>query len=174
MGQIKSALEIALEKTADIESNAQAGKKRELENVGKRIASGFLETGNEAELKKSISVYKNEEKDFVMEGIKSLLLLKISLPQEEEDCNIIMNAGKALDFLYPHRHLNNLFDSIKSVLGQYFASQQQLEQALEQQYMPQLRKKGNGTRKTDRTANPFVTTTGSGVQPTAGTEYEKT
>ena len=69
------------------------------------------------------------------------MLLKVSLPQEEEEVDTIMNAGKALDLLYPHRHLNNLFDSIKSVLEQYFASQQQLEQALEQQYAPQLRKK---------------------------------
>ncbi len=141
MGQIKSALEIALEKTADIKSDALAGKKRELENAGKRIASGFLETGNEADLKKALSAYKNEEKNIVTEGIKSLLLLKVSLPQEEEEVDTIMNAGKALDLLYPHRHLNNLFDSIKSVLEQYFASQQQLEQALEQQYAPQLRKK---------------------------------
>ena len=141
MGQIKSALEIALEKTADIKSDALAGKKRELENAGKRIASGFLETGNEADLKKAISAYKNEEKNIVTEGIKSLLLLKVSLPQEEEEVDTIMNAGKALDLLYPHRHLNNLFDSIKSVLEQYFVSQQQLEQALEQQYAPQLRKK---------------------------------
>ena len=141
MGQIKSALEIALEKTADIKSDALAGKKRELENAGKRIASGFLETGNEADLKKAISAYINEEKNIVTEGIKSLLLLKVSLPQEEEEVDTIMNAGKALDLLYPHRHLNNLFDSIKSVLEQYFVSQQQLEQALEQQYAPQLRKK---------------------------------
>lgn len=141
MGQIKSALEIALEKTADIKSDALAGKKRELENAGKRIASGFLETGNEADLKKALSAYKNEEKNIVTEGIKSLLLLKVSLPQEEEEVDTIMNAGKALDLLYPHRHLNNLFDSIKSVLEQYFVSQQQLEQALEQQYAPQLRKK---------------------------------
>ena len=141
MGQIKSALEIALEKTADIKSDALAGKKRELENAGKRIASGFLETGNEADLKKALSAYKNEEKNIVTEGIKSLLLLKVSLPQEEEEVDTIMKAGKALDLLYPHRHLNNLFDSIKSVLEQYFVSQQQLEQALEQQYAPQLRKK---------------------------------
>ena len=141
MGQIKSALEIALEKTADIESNAQAGKKRELENAGKRIASSFIDSGNEADLKKAISAYQNEEKDIVTKGIKSLLLLKVSLPQEQEEVDTIMRAGKALDLLYPHRHLNNLFDMIKNVLEQYFTSQQQLEQALEQQYAPQLRKK---------------------------------
>ncbi len=141
MGQIKSALEIALERTANIESDANAGKKRELENAGKRIASSFIDSGNEADLKKAISTYQNEEKDIVTKGIKSLLLLKVSLPQEQEEVDTIMRAGKALDLLYPHRHLNNLFDSIKSVLEQYFASQQQLEQALEQQYAPQLRKK---------------------------------
>ena len=141
MGQIKSALEIALERTANIESDANAGKKRELENAGKRIASSFIDSGNEADLKKALSAYKNEEKNIVTEGIKSLLLLKVSLPQEQEEVDTIMRAGKALDLLYPHRHLNNLFDMIKNVLEQYFASQQQLEQALEQQYAPQLRKK---------------------------------
>ena len=141
MGQIKSALEIALERTANIESDANAGKKRELENAGKRIASSFIDSGNEADLKKAIFAYQNEEKDIVTKGIKSLLLLKVSLPQEQEEVDTIMRAGKALDLLYPHRHLNNLFDMIKNVLEQYFASQQQLEQALEQQYAPQLRKK---------------------------------
>ena len=141
MGQIKSALEIALERTDNIESDANAGKKRELENAGKRIASSFIDSGNEADLKKAISAYQNEEKDIVTKGIKSLLLLKVSLPQEQEEVDTIMRAGKALDLLYPHRHLNNLFDMIKNVLEQYFTSQQQLEQALEQQYAPQLRKK---------------------------------
>ena len=62
MGQIKSALEIALERTANIESDANAGKKRELENAGKRIASSFIDSGNEADLKKHFPHIKMKKK----------------------------------------------------------------------------------------------------------------
>ncbi|MDR1748637.1 MAG: hypothetical protein LBR47_06215, partial [Spirochaetaceae bacterium] len=47
MGEIKSAMEIALERTADIKGDPNAGRNRELQNIGKKLASGFLESGNE-------------------------------------------------------------------------------------------------------------------------------
>ena len=51
MGEIKSALEIALEKTAHIEGDLSSIQNREYRNDGKRLANHFLETGDAEELK---------------------------------------------------------------------------------------------------------------------------
>lgn len=141
MSQIKSALEIALERTADIKSDASAGKKREWNNCGKKIASDFLSDNDMAAFKKSFSMYKHDEKDCVLEGAVKLFMARIQLPSEEAEILKAIQVGQGLEMLLPHKGINELFRTVEQVFRRYLDSQNQVEAALTQQYMPKLRQK---------------------------------
>ena len=141
MAQIKSALEIALERTADIKSDASVGKKRELNNCGKKLASDFLSDSDLAAFKKAFGAYKHEEKDFVLEGAVKLFMARIQLPADEAEKEKILQAGQGLEVLLPHKNIGQLFQSVDQVFSRYLESQKQLEAALTQQFMPELRQK---------------------------------
>ena len=55
MGEIKSALELALEKTADIKSDKEGAELREWSNKGKKAAGEFMDTGDTSALADSIA-----------------------------------------------------------------------------------------------------------------------
>lgn len=141
MSQIKSALEIALERTADIKSNASVGKKRELNNCGKKIASDFLSDNDLTAFKKAFGGYKHEEKDLVLEGALKLFMARIQLPADETEKQKVMLIGHGLEILLPHKNMTALFQSVDQVFSRYLESQQQVEAALTQQFMPKLRQK---------------------------------
>ncbi len=141
MSQIKSALEIALERTADIKSDASVGKKRELNNCGKKIASDFLSDNDLTAFKKAFGGYKHEEKDWVLEGALKLFMARIQLPADETEKQKILLIGQGLEVLLPHKNMAALFQSVDQVFSRYLASQQQLEDALTQQFLPKLRQK---------------------------------
>ena len=141
MSQIKSALEIALERTADIKSDASVGKKRELNNCGKKLASDFLSDGDLAAFKKTFGAYKHEEKNLVLEGAVKLFMARIQLPADETEKDRILLMGQGLEVLLPHKNIGQLFQSVDQVFSRYLESQQQLEAALTQQFMPKLRQK---------------------------------
>lgn len=141
MSQIKSALEIALERTADIKSNASVGKKRELNNCGKKIASDFLSDNDLTAFKKAFGGYKHEEKDLVLEGVLKLFMARIQLPADETEKQKVMLIGQGLEMLLPHKNMTALFQSVDQVFSRYLEAQQQIEAALTQQFMPKLRQK---------------------------------
>lgn len=141
MSQIKSALEIALERTADIKSNASVGKKRELNNCGKKIASDFLSDNDLTAFKKAFGGYKHEEKDFVLEGALKLFMARIQLPADETEKQKVMLIGQGLEMLLPHKNMTALFQSVDQVFSRYLEAQQQVEAALTQQFVPKLRQK---------------------------------
>lgn len=141
MSQIKSALEIALERTADIKSNASVGKKRELNNCGKKIASDFLSDNDLTAFKKAFGGYKHEEKDLVLEGALKLFMARIQLPADETEKQKVMLIGQGLEMLLPHKNMTALFQSVDQVFSRYLEAQQQVETALTQQFMPKLRQK---------------------------------
>ena len=141
MSQIKSALEIALERTADIKSDAAVGKKRELNNCGKKLASDFLSDNDLSAFKKAFASYKHEEKNLVLEGALKLFMARIQLPADETEKDRILLMGQGLEILLPHKSMGQLFQSVDQVFSRYLESQQQLEAALTQQFMPKLRQK---------------------------------
>lgn len=141
MSQIKSALEIALERTADIKSNASVGKKRELNNCGKKIASDFLSDNDLTAFKKAFGGYKHEEKDLVLEGALKLFMARIQLPADETEKQKVMLIGQGLEMLLPHKNMTALFQSVDQVFSRYLEAQQQVEAALTQQFMSKLRQK---------------------------------
>ncbi|HHU37491.1 MAG TPA: hypothetical protein GXZ47_09740 [Treponema sp.] len=141
MGEIKSALEIALEKTAHIEGDKSSADKRERKNDGKRLANEFLETGEAEKLSSTLAAFAAETLPLVHEGALSILLSAIKLPIEETDVEKTSRVGLALELLVPGQGIAALFGQVKQIFKQYLAEWEQTKLTVEQQFMPKLRAK---------------------------------
>lgn len=141
MGEIKSALEIALEKTAHIEGDLSSIQNREYRNDGKRLANHFLETGDAEELKKSFDNTASDRRESVREGAVSILLAAVKLPVEESDTEKTARIGAGLEALIPGQGIAAMFGQVEQIFKQYLSEWEQTKSALEQQFMPKLRAK---------------------------------
>ncbi len=83
MSLLKSAWEIALEKTKDIEADAKKIREDELFNQGRRLAGTYLneleDTGSK--IVKPLKKVDAEERELILNGIKATILSNIALPQ---------------------------------------------------------------------------------------------
>ncbi len=141
MGEIRSAIDIAMEKTAHIEGDKSSAENRELKNAGKRAAGDFLGTGDTDALAKALKGKKAEQIKLVQEGIISILLASLRLPVVEEDLGKIERIGSGLDAILPDMGLSQLFGQVGQILHTYLSERDQLKGALEQQFLPKLRAK---------------------------------
>ncbi len=149
MGEIKSALELALEKTKNVTSDPKTVEAHEHRNVGKRLASRLQEE-SDFDLKKELKQYSGERRDWVEEGFFQVVLAAISLPTSEEELErltrlhdglaVVLGKGKDLDYLFQQVHglfkqyLDNRRQLIEQIRNQYAQRMRQREQELSQQY----------------------------------------
>jgi len=141
MGEIKSALELALEKTADIKSDKEGAELREWSNKGKKAAGEFMDTGDASALADSIAEARGSARKAASEGAITNLLAALRLPQAEADIDRAHRIGAGLDALLPGSGMTELFGQVASLFGQYRADRERTEKAIEQQFMPRLKAK---------------------------------
>lgn len=141
MGEIRSAVDIALEKTADIHGSKKSVDSRAMKNTGKKAAGDFLGSGDAAILEKLVASAAPDTRALVNEGAVSILLASIQLPSAEADLGKVKRAGTGLEILLPKSGMDQLFGQVEQILGQFLAERERLEKTLEQQFMPRLRAK---------------------------------
>ena len=142
MGKIKSALELALEKTADLKTDKKAIKKNMMIREGKVSVSTFLEDPEKSEFVDKMRFYKDEELSWFKEGAMETILANLTLPQVESDIKklIPLNAGLAIAS-GNKEETESMFEQLNQLFTQYLSNLDQLEASLKQQYEPQLRQK---------------------------------
>jgi len=141
MGEIRSAIDIAIEKTAGISSSKKSVDSRALKNTGKKAAGDFIGSGDESILEKLIASESDEKRALITEGAVSILLAGIQLPAAKADLEKLKRTGAGLEILLPKSGLIQLFGQVAQILNQYLEERDQLAKALEQQFMPRLRAK---------------------------------
>ncbi|QQO11101.1 DUF6657 family protein [Breznakiella homolactica] len=140
MARIKSALEIALEKTESVKSDKASISQYEAKQSGKRLANSYLENPElslEAEIKKAPA----DQRDSLKEGLFDVLVSQIALPAGKDDEKRIAAVGKGLSVLIPDSRFSALYGQLTQALTQYLDETEQFEQMLKQQYGPKLRQK---------------------------------
>jgi hypothetical protein len=146
MGKIKSALEIALERTESIKTDKASVGLFEARQQGKRLANDYLSnpsTSLEAEIKKC----PEDQKESLRQGIFDVLAPQINLPNTAEDLPRIEAAGKGLCLLINEKspkeggRFNSMFKQLVQLLSNYLNEAAQFDQAIRQQYAPKLRQK---------------------------------
>lgn len=146
MSKIKSALEIALEKTNDIKIDKKSLLKKEYRDKGKKLASDYMDSPD-ISLKEELSKFTNEEKQYVREGIISTLLTNITLPPNEMYVDNYDTIEKGLLMLEDIPQTRGIFKQFKPFMTKYLSDMNSLEEQLAQQYKPKLMEKQQALSK---------------------------
>ncbi|MBN2510718.1 MAG: hypothetical protein JXB03_10590 [Spirochaetales bacterium] len=143
MGQIKSALELALERTAEIKSDKTAIETKETKDNGRRAASQFLNGElDEDGLKKQLKSLNREKLAWYAEGCFETFTANLTLPQTEGFEPLVEKVHQGLVVLLGEKkHIDHLFSQITQFFSQYLENRTHIEEQLTAQYEPMLRRK---------------------------------
>ena len=152
MSKIKSALELALEKTADVEVDKEAVRKDEFIRRGKSLAGKYLSGSESIDLAGELAALKDEEQAWVKEGMLDTLLANLTLPRYETDMARLPVIAEGLKSLGAHRgadakNLEYMLGQYSELFKQYLGNLDQLEEQLKAQWEPRLRQKEQQLRQ---------------------------
>jgi hypothetical protein len=140
MGRIKSALEIALERTESVKGDKESIEKFETRQLGKKAANEFLEDDSR-NLEDVIKKTPKEQRESLRQGIFDVLFAQITLPTSKDDEKKIQNVGKGLQAVISDNRFAGLYKQFIQLLGRYLGEVEQYDGAIRQQYEPKLRQK---------------------------------
>jgi len=146
MGRIKSALEIALERTESVKTDKASIGLFEAKQQGKRLANAFLADPSknlEDEIKKHSKDHaaSKEAEESLKQGIFEVLAPQIALPATADDMKRIEAVGKGMRVLINDSRFVAMYKQLLQVLSRYLEESAQYEQIMRQQYAPKLRQK---------------------------------
>ena len=141
MGIIKSAIEIALERTQGVEADKEALEASRFITEGKKAVSRFLAEDG-VDLRQLLSGYKGKEAGWVREGVLQALSANVRLPFDEMALLGAKKAGKGFQALSSDpKKLTRLSAQMEQFLEDYLAERRRLVEAVEKKYAPVLRQK---------------------------------
>lgn len=140
MGEIKSALEIALEKAEKIgRASREELKLEELKEKGQRLAAKFLSSEEEIDLAAEIARLNPSEKGPFIKGVIFTLLRNVNLPRDEYALEGAKKALLGLEIVFSSfPEVKQLTKEIESLLSQYLQHRKALYEQLKQQFESQL------------------------------------
>ena len=140
MGRIKSALEIAMERTESVKTDKASIVLFEARQQGKRLANAFLEDTSKS-LENELKKCPKDQVSSLKQGIFDVLAPQITLPVSAEDLPRIEAVGKGLSALIKDGRFATMYKQLVQLLSRYLNEAAQYEQAIRQQYAPKLRQK---------------------------------
>lgn len=155
MALIKSALELALEKTKDMKADPVAIEAAELRQDGKKAAGLFLDDPAAMDLAKKLSSVAKEKRIHLKTGMAEVLQAQIQLPTNEgslaklerlalgyaaltEGAGIL---GGPLGGAMADKKVQAIFQQLSAFFRQYIDDMKNVEQAIRKQWAPKLREK---------------------------------
>lgn len=141
MSQIKSALELALEKTQDVHSDKKSLETYEMRQQGKRLVSK-LNDNPDLDVKKELKQYSGEQQKNVKEGFYQVIMSNLGLPNSEADLAKIDTLEKGLAAVIKDRgSLQQLFEQTRGLLKQYLDNRQHLIEQLRNAFADRMRQR---------------------------------
>lgn len=141
MSEIKSALELALERTADVESDKSRIEAHETKQLGMKLAGKLVEnpkTDIDAEFRK----LDKQKREWAREGYVSVLLSHLALPTQEADIERLKSVTSGLGHVARDKgSVKAVMEQVEQLLQQYLDNKNQLVESLRQQFEPRLREK---------------------------------
>jgi len=141
MGEIKSALEIALERTKGVEADKEALEASRFVTEGKKAVSRFLSEDG-YDLKAAIGAFSGKQAGWVREGVFQALSANLKLPFDEMAMLGSKKAGKGFQALVNDpKKLARLLAQMDQFLEDYLGERRRLVETVEKKYLPILRQK---------------------------------
>lgn len=147
MALIKSALEIALERTKDMKADPAARKSFELKQEGQKLAGEFLSDPDSVDLEARIKAVPKEDRDLFKSAIFGVMAARIQLPLTKtgipkETMDALAKGFSALaSSPFPDKRIAGLIRQIGDFLARYLDDASNLDAALRKQFEPKLRRK---------------------------------
>lgn len=147
MALIKSALEIALERTKDMKADPRARKAFELRQEGQKLAGEFLSDPGSVDLEARIKALPKEDRGVLRSAIFGILASRIQLPltkagMHPETLDALARGFTALaSSPFPDKRIGSLLKQVGDFLARYLEDAASLDAALRKQYEPKLRRK---------------------------------
>ena len=147
MAKIKSALELALEKTEGVTVDREKLKQKDLREKGQKLASSII-NGSEKEGADKLKAFSDADLPFVREGFGDIVLTNIKLPLYINSENRLEQLERSFALISEREDIYNLvFSQLKQLFEKYVEDIQNLSEGLKQQYMPALRQKQEQIRQ---------------------------
>lgn len=141
MSEIKSALELALERTADVKSDKSRLEAHEARQTGMRLAGRFLDDPS-IDAAKELKSLDGTKRTSAREGFSHVLLSHLALPTQESDIQRLATVQKGLHAVVRDGHLvDGLMEQVIQYLQQYLDTKKQLIERLREQFEPRMRQK---------------------------------
>ena len=151
MAQIKSALELALERTKDLKVDQASLEANELKQEGKRSAGRYLDEPSSIDLRKKLDSYPKDKRGFVRAGIHESLSAQIQLPTNDGGLAklaviaaayaAIAGDGGMIGGAVAEKRVQALFQQLDAFLRKYLDDMRNVDQVIRQQWAPKLREK---------------------------------
>jgi hypothetical protein len=155
MAMIKSALEIALERSKDIKVDEAALEANALRVEGKKAAGRYLDDPESGSLEEKLSKYPKDKRLPVREGMFDVLASQIQLPANEASASKLeilsagfsaLAAGSGAGLLgagsaKADKRVQALFQQLAGFFKQYLDDMKNVEQAIKKQWGPKIREK---------------------------------
>jgi hypothetical protein len=141
MAPIKSAWEIALENTKDIEGSKETLAASAARDEGRRLAAKSLDDPS-FNLKEALKAVDRERGTLVREGLIQSLLANLVLPIDELALRANKQVGTAVAATVTDtRKVTAIFGQLENFFREYLEERTRMLEALERQYAPKLKKK---------------------------------
>ena len=140
MGRIKSALEIAMERTESVKSDKTSIGLFEARQQGKKLANQYL-AGTITSLEEVLKAAPSEEQHALKQGCFEVFVSQITLPSIPEDVKRLEDTGKGLAVIISEKRFSQVYRQFLEAVSQYLQEAAQFEEAIKRQYAPKLRQK---------------------------------
>jgi hypothetical protein len=140
MGEIKSALELALEKTADVKSDKSRVAAHEAKQAGMRLAGRFL-ADNTVDVKGELKS-AGEQREATRQGFFQVMLSHLALPTQETDLERLTRVQAGLgQAMRDDRMVHTIMEQVAQLLQQFLDNKNQMTATLRQQFLPRMQQK---------------------------------
>jgi hypothetical protein len=141
MAPIKSAWEVALENTKDIEGSKETLAANAARDEGRKLAAKSLDDPSFS-LKEALKAVGKDRIAVVREGLIQSLLANLVLPLDEFALRKNKDVGVVVSAAVPDaRKVSAIFGQLENFFREYLEERKRMLEALERQYAPKLKKK---------------------------------
>lgn len=143
MAEIKSALELALERTEGMEVDKDKVRAKEFKINGRKAALSFLEGKTDIkELGKGVKQEKGEARKAFKAGAAGSFMSFMKLPIDTNYKDQFLKAAKGLSALADNpKNIEQMFEQLIEFFDQYLQNREQMEKQLFAQFEPRLKQK---------------------------------
>ncbi len=134
MGVIKSAYQIAMENSKDIEANKELVETNRLKDEGKKLVSRLLDEPS-FDIKTAFKGFEKQQLASVREGLIQSLLANLVLPIDEFSLKNNKKIGDAFNATVADtRKVGMIFSQLESFFKDYLAERKRVVEAVDRQY----------------------------------------